>query len=919
MAVQVEPADAPRIDSSTAHAKFPTGGLTRPDGGDFRVVGPDGKLAPHHHLGTDPETYSELFFKVSAGPGTYWIYFGNPAAEPSAGDFEPKCGLVVSFHNLGQFPAEGFAVRDLWQRSGRIQEYADFEAYLRTRGERLSAHTWPKIEFDRGDLAPSKDSLLIFHGWLEVPVDGTYKFSIASDDASALILRSAEFEQKKRKKDPTRDGVAHLELDLGEEDIEAAIKTDDRKAEPESPQKTVLYFPGGRGAFSRGVARAYNVGSVKLKKGVKEFFYYQTIWDGLHFAALAWAGPTARSWEMVSQDACIQPVAARIVNYESRANPHTTTFDYQEINTYLIDRHTYIEVEFQAIAPRKGGTYRWDFGDGVDQVTGEKATHVYVVSGKYPVSLVAEKDGRELGKFTVRAEILGRKEADVDFGETIARYGEIMRNYPFSKLSQEYFYACMVLYEKVHPDPTALIKVLQSYVDTYTPSKEAGPHPGQFLYYAMPGKKRINSRTYYRLRDNVMGFYLRLAREQQEAQPDEIEPPIRTYREIVELYPEPYPSEWLDKRAQARWGIGQVYLHAGGFGSATETFEELEQEARKGFDAWTYQGGSAKAADQYRFWIRSGLLGKADVLLHQGPVARMKELCDEASKVQRTPMRPAVASAKRASHRTASEDLVRRRWPEEALDKIRKWEVAFPNDKASGITEFLRGKALFGLRRFDDARKSLRLCTLLIEPDDPVVAETRFLDADALFWAGRRQEADAAFQEFLGKYPDSDWAPVAKRRLRTIEVIRMDVADEEEPYLVEHRPYVLYGTVYPVTGYIPGWGGRCRSVSRRSVLTYEFPIREDAERVVLRYRKKGVTLLHVNDEKYWQEPHEQRDADAIDQELLFADRSLWKDGKLKLTFRDGLNYLRYNDPVVLYIDWIELHLLRLERPGAGEK
>jgi len=206
-----------------------------------------------------------------------------------------------------------------------------------------------------------------------------------------------------------------------------------------------------------------------------------------------------------------------------------------------------------------------------------------------------------------------------------------------------------------------------------------------------------------------------------------------------------------------------------------------------------------------------------------------------------------------------------------------------------------------------------------VDPNDPVVAEARFLDADALFWSGRRQEADAAFEDFIDKYPDSDWAEIAERRLRTIEVIRMDVVDEEEPHLVEHKPYVCYGTVYPVTGYIGGWGGRCRSVTRRSRLTYEFPIREDAERVVLRYRKKGVTLLHVNDEKYWHEPHAQRDADAIDQELLFSDQSLWEDGRLKLTFRDGYNYLRYHDPVILYIDWIELHLLRLERPNAGEK
>jgi tetratricopeptide (TPR) repeat protein len=290
----------------------------------------------------------------------------------------------------------------------------------------------------------------------------------------------------------------------------------------------------------------------------------------------------------------------------------------------------------------------------------------------------------------------------------------------------------------------------------------------------------------------------------------------------------------------------------------------------------------------------------------------MRELCEQASRVERTALAPAVASAKRASHRTTVEDQLRRGWPEDALASTRAWEVAFPKDKADGFTEFLRGKAFYGLRRFDDARKHFRLCRLLIPADDPATAETHFLDADALFWSGRRKEADAAFQQFLKDSPQSPFTKTAQRRLKTIEVIRMDLVDEPEPYLVEHQPYVVYGTVYPTTGHVPGWGGRCREVSRRSVLTYEFPISREVDRILLRFRKKGVTLLHVNDQQFWQEPHAMADEDMIDQELLFADRSLWSAGKLKLTFRDGLNYSPYMDPVILFIDWIELHLLRPE-------
>jgi tetratricopeptide (TPR) repeat protein len=911
MAVEVVASEAEGVDASTAHAKFPTGGLARADGSDFRVIGPDGNLTPHYLLHTSPETYSELFFKASAGAGTYWAYFGNPKAEPPPPGFGPKCGLAVSFHRLGKFPTHNMMAEDLWKRTGRIEDYEDFEAFLRTRGPKLSALSLPKIEFDRADLLPSETSLLLFHGWLHVPADGVYTFCIASEDASALVLRSPEFAPKA--KDPTQLGIAHLELDIGEEDIEETIKKDVVKGKRESAQKTVLYFPGGRGESTiKAIARAYHVGRVELKKGTKELFYYQTTWRGLQFAALAWIRPEVRRWEILGAAACVRPLTARILSLESKDNSYASFFDYREVNAYYVDRFMYMEAQFEVIAPRKDLLYEWDFGDGVDHVRGEKATHVYVLGGKLPVTLSALKDGKEVSRFTVKADILGRKETENDFAKTIARYGEVMRDYPFSKLPEAYFHACMTLYEKLHSDPSALASVLQSYVDTYTPKIEPGPNPGQFLYYQMPQRQRIGSQAYQGLRDNIVGFYMRLAQEQQGNPAGSPEAAIRTYQRVRDLYPEQYPAEWFDRRARALWEIGQIHLHREEFEKASEAFTELEKEAGEGFEQWRYHGGAGLAADQYRSWIRSGILGRADIALRQAQLDRMKELCEQASKVERTALAPAVASAKRASHRTTVEDQLRRGWPEDALASIRGWEVAFPKDKADGFTEFLRGKALFGLRRFDDARKHLRLCRLLIPPDDPALAETHFLDADALFWSGSRKEADAAFQQFLRNYPQSPFAKTAERRLKTIEVLRMDLVDGPEPYLVEHQPYVLYGTVYSTVGYVPGWGGRCREVSRWSVLTYEFPVPKDVDRIVLRFHKKGVMLLHVNDKQFWQEPHTMADEDMIDQELLFTDRSFWADGKLKLTFRDGLNYGPHMDPVVLFIDWIELHLLRPE-------
>ncbi len=914
--VVVPKAESDKVDGKTAYLKFPTGGISQESGADFRVIGPGTKPAPHYLLNTNRATYSELFFEVAEPTEerrdtdqTYWIYFGNPKAEPEESDFHPTAGLTVHFYELGEFPARHELLANSWRRNGRIEDYRTFVDFTKTKGKELAAYQWPKIEFDRNDLVPRDDSLLVFHGKLDVPADGVYSFSIASDDAAAVVLRGKEFAEEIKKKSKEKKEFAGFDIDVGEEDIEALFTEEELEAKPESAEKTILYFKGGRASFSkRSHATVAFVGKVELKKGIKEMFFFQTVWKGLQFAGLAWSGPKIGGWTMMSQSHFIQPIQAKHGGFESRQSTKPASFDYEEINTFLIDRHIYIEAEFNVTDSESGLVYKWDFGDGVDGVEGTKTTHVYLVKGVFPVTLSVHENGKEISKFTRTVKLLGNKETAKDFKKTIARYSQILRNYPFGKLPTPYFDACMTLFEKVYPDPLSLVKVLEAYVDIHTPIREKGELPGQMRYYAMPGRKSIRRKSYYSLRNNLASYYMRLGRQQFHPACRDLKSAILTHNRLIDLYPEKHPSELFEYRASPSREIARIHLQEESLDEARAAFKKLEEDAREGLQRWYATGGLGRDADRYRYWIRSAMIGRADVLLRRSELKAMASLCDETSKVQRRPMRPAIAAAKRASHRTTIEDLLRRDWPEEALDQLHLMEVEFPKNKMHGITEFLRAKAHFALRNFSLARKSLMLCLRLLDPRALENTEVRFLDAEALFQMDKRAEADAAFKLFIERHPESEFAELARRRLEIVSVIRLDFGMEGEPFLIQHRRFKSY----PLVDHVDGYGGNYRAVHRWAPLAYEIPIPAGTDRIRLRFRKKGVALVQINDKKFWQEPHARRDEDVVDQELLIANQAEWASGKIKITFRDGLNYGRYWDFDSLYVNWLELELLKLD-------
>lgn len=919
--VEVSNADSDKVDSKTAYLKFPTGGISQETGADFRVIGPGAKPAPYYLLNTNRATYSELFFQVTE-PGTppatetpddrkqtYWIYFGNPKAEPEESNFRPTAGLTLHFYELGEFPVKHELLANSWRMNGRIEDYKTFADFTKTKGKELAAYQWPKIEFDRSDLVPRDHSLLVFHGKLNVPADGIYSFSIASDDAAAVVLRGKEFAGDLKKKTTRETEIDGLNIDVGDEDIEALFTEEELAAKPESAEKTILFFKGGRDTFSKTAhATVAHVGKIELKKGVKEMFFFQTVWKGLQFAGLAWSGPEIGAWTMLNQSHFIQPIQAVHAGFESQQNTKEASFEYEEVNSYLIDRHIYIEAEFSVMDSDIGVVYKWDFGDGVDGVEGTKVTHVYLAKGDFPVTLSVHENGNETSKFTRTVKLLGGHESAKNFRKTIARYSRILRDYPFAKLPTPYFEACMILFEKVYPDPSTLIKVLKAYVDTHTPLIEDGEAPGQILYYAMPGKNRINSKTYYSLRNDLANYYMRLGERQFDSALGDSKSAIATYNTLIDLFPEMHPSAVFEYSASPSREIARIHLQEERLEEANAAFKKLEENAREGLSRWYAKGGLGTDAERYRYWIRSAMIGQADVLLRKSELKPMAALCNETSKVQRRPMRPAIAAAKRASHRTTIEDLLRRDWPEEALDQLHLLEVEFPRNKMEGITEFLKAKAQFALRDFNETRKSLMLCLRLLDPKALENAEVRYVDAESLFQMDRRAEADAAFKKFIEVYPDSEFAVLARRRLELVSVIRLDIGMEGEPFLVEHTRFKSY----PLVDHVDGYGGNYRAVHRWAALTYEIPIPASTERIRLRFRKKGVALVQINGKNFWQEPHIRRDEDVVDQELLIADQAEWANGKLKITFRDGLNYWPYWDPESLYVNWLELELLKLD-------
>ncbi len=153
---------------------IPTNRALAKNARDLRVVTPSGVVLPHLIMRIGPGDLVSVAFPLRPAYGRYYIYYGNPTAEPAADDWRPKRGVLLegwrysggAINTLGE-------VRRAFERAARRYEGATFV---------------PNIFLGLNPFSNSSQWCHRYTGYLHIKRAGDYGLATTSDDASFVLI-----------------------------------------------------------------------------------------------------------------------------------------------------------------------------------------------------------------------------------------------------------------------------------------------------------------------------------------------------------------------------------------------------------------------------------------------------------------------------------------------------------------------------------------------------------------------------------------------------------------------------------------------------------------------------------------------------------------------------------------------------------
>jgi PA14 domain/PKD domain/Tetratricopeptide repeat len=357
-------------DAEAAHVRLSTGGRARVDGRDIRVIASSGKEVPRGVVAFGPGDLYEVAFPI--GKETEWfVYFGNPDAPEPPETWLPDRGLILETRARG---------------AGTPNNWAGMEKILARSTRIFGGSFWPRV-FDAENPFGSSDNFVSdYRGFIQAPVDGTYTFYTASDEASFLFVAG----------------------------------------------KMVAQWPGWHDA-TRG-AHAVFRGTAVLTAGLHRFRYIHIERTGRQAMAAYWKVPGAEKAVVIPPSAFPGLKTAQMAEAETLGKDFAADFESEVTDKWGLDERVFTALAFKAVPVPGTATYHFDFGDGVSG-DGPIAAHVYLTGGEYDVALTVESSGE---RDTVIRTIHVPDEwtrFDRNHPEVLARFGRMVATYPGARLS----------------------------------------------------------------------------------------------------------------------------------------------------------------------------------------------------------------------------------------------------------------------------------------------------------------------------------------------------------------------------------------------------------------------------------------------------------------------------------------------------
>lgn len=650
-AVDIPPAEPAPPTKGTAGAPeiawvtIPTGGLCRPDGSDIRVTTAGRNVVASRVLMAGPGDQATVAFARRGAIRSYYVYFGNKRPPAQAEPLDIRRGVLMETRlYAGKVPTTLAEARKAFDRAPTL----------------LGSGFRKSIFVGHNPFGRQRNLAIRYTAWLACPIDGSYEFACSSQDASFMLL-------------------------------------DDKE----------IIANGGQHYPQRNVSKRTKV---QLTAGTHKLTFYHVCLSGNPVAVAAWRAPgELRIWPIPAK-AFLPVTEARCGPMDQYGKAASASFiPAHGGETYLAGTY-YQRWTFQAQLVGKAGRspqLKWDFGDG-QTATAAEVEHVYLVPGRYTVTLTARTASGELVRQNrIYVNRPWDKITSVKL-EPVSLHARIVRGYDFAGLSPEANAGAVVMLGGAD-DTEAMLKAGAALL-----VRDSGP-PDELLSEAVGliGARldpTARARAYLQAEKLAKLTSVRADMAQRAgrvllAELDDAKGARAVFERIVRTYG---AGGYLSAVRAARVGIGDTWRVQGDFDRAGKAYAAV---------------GFAPGVDPARIEIAKG---------------------DYARRV---------------------EQYLREDQFQDADENIEAWGIAMPADKLEGYWSVLLARKCMAQKNYAAAARAANVL-VKVNPRSNYAPELLMLAAEAYRNLGKTVDSDGALKMIVEKYPESPLAARAAADLK---------------------------------------------------------------------------------------------------------------------------------------------------------
>ena len=491
-----------------------TGGQTRPDAKDVRVVTARRREVPSQVLMIGPGDQIRVAFAIQPGVTAYHLYFGNPKPPRPPKELTIKRGVLLS---TWKYP--GGSTGTLAQVKG-----------IFTKADTFIGRTFrDRVFMGHNPFGPQEALASTFEAYLKCPKRGEYIFSTSSQNASFLTITDKLIVANGGGHGPQRDIRMRNKVSL-----DAGL------------HKLVFYHVSPWGDPIAVVA-----------------------WRPPDDKRIRVIPPGAFAPTVSGTCGALEELGKPCVDF----TPGHAGEAFM-MNRYY-QRYTFQAVQTGSVAGKQVTGWQWDFGDG-ETGSGQKVEHVYFLTGMRTVTLKGKTRTGDLERYN--KIYVTRPWATVTHNrlDSIRDYAQIAATYSFDKLDTPAMVEAVYLFKRTE-QKQSLMKVGAAFLARKSAEKNTASLLVPIYAEALVSAGRADGALKAlldgaKLETSTVGSaqLLVLAGQICIEHLDDAQRGMTVFKDVIRLYGARTPSPWI---RSARIGVGDAWRLIGDRAKAAEAYD----------------------------------------------------------------------------------------------------------------------------------------------------------------------------------------------------------------------------------------------------------------------------------------------------------------------------------------------------------